>query len=64
MDSSLGVYSSVIAMPGIRVYLDLDLTLWINKSMTSSQETTLRNEIYAACSNYIISNVESRKKTY
>ena len=58
LDSSLGVYSNIIAMPGIRVYLDLDLTIWINRSIETSSEIDLRNKIYSEASNYIISKID------
>ena len=61
MDSSLGVYSNVVAMPGVRVYLDLDITVWVSGSLTSAGEINLKNEVYSACSNYIISQVEERE---
>lgn len=61
LNSKLGVYGDIIAMPGIRVSLDLDLTVWINKSVTSDAETDYMNKIYAAASNYIISQLDESR---
>lgn len=61
LNSQLGVYGDIIAMPGIRVNLDLDLTVWINKDITSETEIDYRNRIYAAASNYIISQLDESR---
>lgn len=61
LNSELGVYGDIIAMPGIRVSLDLDLTVWINKDVTSDTEIDYRNKIYAAASNYVISQLDESR---
>jgi len=58
LNSSLGVYSNIVAMPGVRVYLDLDITIWVSSSVGLEEEIDIKNEVYSAASNFIISQIE------
>ena len=60
LNSSLGIYSNIVAMPGIRVYLDLDITVWINRDIEGAREIDLKNQVYSEASNYLISRIDEK----
>lgn len=56
INTSMGFCADVIVVPGIRVYLDLDITVWVEKDLTLESKDQLNQEIRRVISNGLVMN--------
>jgi len=52
ISQEIGITSRIIVTPGIRVYLDLDMTVWINRDINDKRRKFIKNEVARSISNF------------